>query len=34
MMETLGFCPQLTRLVGREDFIGFSCRESFKSCMV
>jgi hypothetical protein len=28
--ETLGFYPQLTRLVAREDFIEFSCRESFK----
>jgi hypothetical protein len=29
--ETLGFYPQLTRLVAREDFIEFSRRESFKS---
>jgi hypothetical protein len=28
--ETLGFNPQLTRLVAREDFIEFSRRESFK----
>jgi hypothetical protein len=28
--ETLGFCPELTRLVAREDFIEFSRRESFK----
>jgi hypothetical protein len=29
--ETLGFYPQLTRLVAREDFIEFSRRESFKT---
>jgi hypothetical protein len=29
--ETLGFYPQLTWLAAREDFIEFSCRESFKS---
>jgi hypothetical protein len=29
--KTLGFCPQLTRLVAREDFNEFSRRESFKS---
>jgi hypothetical protein len=29
--ETLGFCPQLTWLVAREDFIEFSRCESFKS---
>jgi hypothetical protein len=29
--ETLGSCPQLTRLVTREDFIEFNRRESFKS---
>jgi hypothetical protein len=29
--ETLGFYPQLTRLVARENFIEFSRRESFKS---
>jgi hypothetical protein len=29
--ETLGFFPQLTRIVAREDFIAFSRRESFKS---
>jgi hypothetical protein len=29
--ETLGFCPQLTRLVSRQDFIELSRRESFKS---
>jgi hypothetical protein len=29
--ETLGFYPQLTRLVAREDFIKFSYHESFKS---
>jgi hypothetical protein len=32
--ETLGFYPQLTRLVIREDFIEFSHRESFKSYLV
>jgi hypothetical protein len=31
--ETLGFCPQLTRLVAREDFIELSSREIFKSCL-
>jgi hypothetical protein len=29
--ETLGFCPQVTRLVAREDFTEFSRSESFKS---
>jgi hypothetical protein len=29
--ETVGFYPELTRLVAREDFIEFSRRESFKS---
>jgi hypothetical protein len=29
--ETLGFCPQLTRLIAREDFIEFCLRESFKA---
>jgi hypothetical protein len=28
--ETLGFSPELTRLVAREDFIEFSSRKSFK----
>jgi hypothetical protein len=32
--ETLGFFPQLTLLVAREDFIEFSRRESFKSFSV
>jgi hypothetical protein len=32
--ETLGFYPQLTWLVTREEFIEFSRRESFKSCMI
>jgi hypothetical protein len=30
--ETLGFYPQLTRLVAREHFMEFSRRESFKTC--
>jgi hypothetical protein len=29
--ETLGFCPQLTQLVAREDFIEFIRCESLKS---
>jgi hypothetical protein len=29
--ETLGFYPQLTRFVAREDLIEFSRRENFKS---
>jgi hypothetical protein len=29
--ETLGFCPQLPRIVAWEDFVEFSHRESFKS---
>lgn len=29
--ETLDFCTQLTRLVGRKDFIDLSRRESFLS---
>jgi hypothetical protein len=29
--KTLGFYPQLTQLVAREDFIEFSRRENFKS---
>jgi hypothetical protein len=32
--ETLGFCPQLTRLVALEDFTEFGHRESFKSCVL
>jgi hypothetical protein len=31
--ETMGFHPQLTQLVDREDFIEFGRRESFKSIM-
>jgi hypothetical protein len=31
VFETLGFYPQTTRLVAREDFIEFSHHESFKS---
>jgi hypothetical protein len=33
VFETLGFYPQLIRLVAQEDFIEFSHRESFKSYM-
>jgi hypothetical protein len=29
--KTLGFYPQLTRLVAQDDFIEFNHRESFKS---
>jgi hypothetical protein len=28
--ETLGFCPQLTQFVSREDFIEFSRHETFQ----
>jgi hypothetical protein len=34
MSETLGFHPQLTRPVAREEFIDFSRREIFKSCII
>jgi hypothetical protein len=29
--ETLAFCTELTQLVAQEDFITYSCHESFKS---
>jgi hypothetical protein len=30
-LRNVGFCPELTRLFTREDFIEFSRRESFES---